>query len=375
MSEASGASQVAYNPATGEVVGGLAGLREIIRMKNEIMNGNTSESTDEKATAGQSSAGASDAQASGVTISKSKRRRNRRRRRDASDNTSINQTKQSNGGNNDNNSTNDDEWQLSIDRQQIVYGEIIKKDAEIDDVRLFVSSDDKLYVYTSALYPDNVDEYKRAAAKLLSSQATFAMGRVAKVQLFINKQAHLTVGQDSLVYLDEYRIDSSNERVFAMAKKLLNNQQTDDQSMKSDQSDGKTNEVASADDGQSNEQPADEPAPTALVTKVFHFGETAGDIKEITPDQFNKPTKDAKSNQRNEADKSSDNQVTKQTTSNKPVQKPTTDNKNSSDKETGTDVSTRVLKALKLAKQIAKDLNDNKDVKINRIMGGLIRHR
>ena len=370
MSEASGASQVAYNPATGEVVGGLAGLREIIRMKNEIMNGNTSESTDEKATAGQSSAGASDVQTSGVTTSKSKRRRNRRRRRNnTSDDASTSQTGQPNSGNKNDSPVSDDEWQLPIDRQQIVYGEIIKKDTEIDDVRLFVSSDDKLYVYTSALYPDNVDEYKKAAAKLLSSQTTFAMGRVAKVQLFINKQAHLTVGQDSLVYLDEYRIDSSNERVFAMAKKLLNNQQTDDQPTKSDQSGGKTNEVASADDGQPNEQSADEPAPTAIVTKVFHFGETAGDIKEIAPEQFNKPTKDAKSNQRNEADKSSDNQVTKQTTdNNKPVQKPTADNKNSSDKETDTDVSTRVLKALKLAKQIAKDLNDNKDVKINRIM-------
>ena len=370
MSEASGASQVAYNPATGEVVGGLAGLREIIRMKNEIMNGNTSESTDEKATAGQSSAGASDVQTSGVTTSKSKRRRNRRRRRNnTSDDASTSQTGQPNSGNKNDSPVSDDEWQLPIDRQQIVYGEIIKKDTEIDDVRLFVSSDDKLYVYTSALYPDNVDEYKKAAAKLLSSQTTFAMGRVAKVQLFINKQAHLTVGQDSLVYLDEYRIDSSNERVFAMAKKLLNNQQTDDQPTKSDQSGDKTNEAASADDGQPNEQSADEPAPTAIVTKVFHFGETAGDIKEIAPEQFNKPTKDAKSNQRNEADKSSDNQVTKQTTdNNKPVQKPTADNKNSSDKETDTDVSTRVLKALKLAKQIAKDLNDNKDVKINRIM-------
>ncbi len=370
MSEASGASQVAYNPATGEVVGGLAGLREIIRMKNEIMNGNTSESTDEKATAGQSSAGAGDDQASGVTTNKSKRRRNRRRRRNnTSDDASTSQTGQPNSGNKNDSPVSDDEWQLPIDRQQIVYGEIIKKDTEIDDVRLFVSSDDKLYVYTSALYPDNVDEYKKAAAKLLSSQATFAMGRVAKVQLFINKQAHLTVGQDSLVYLDEYRIDSSNERVFAMAKKLLNNQQTDDQPMKSDQSGDKTNEVASADDGQPNEQSADEPAPTAIVTKVFHFGETAGDIKEIAPEQFNKPTKDAKSNQRNEADKSSDNQATKPTTNNtKPVQKPTADNKNSSDKETDTDVSARVLKALKLAKQIAKDLNDNKDVKINRIM-------
>ena len=370
MSEASGASQVAYNPATGEVVGGLAGLREIIRMKNEIMNGNTSESTDEKATAGQLSAGAGDDQASGVTTNKSKRRRNRRRRRNnTSDDASASQTGQPNSGNKNDSPVSDDEWQLPIDRQQIVYGEIIKKDAEIDDVRLFVSSDDKLYVYTSALYPDNVDEYKKAAAKLLSSQATFAMGRVAKVQLFINKQAHLTVGQDSLVYLDEYRIDSSNERVFAMAKKLLNNQQTDDQPMKSDQSGDKTNEVASADDGQPNEQSADEPAPTAIVTKVFHFGETAGDIKEIAPEQFNKPTKDAKSNQRNEADKSSDNQATKPTTNNtKPVQKPTADNKNSRDKETDTDVSARVLKALKLAKQIAKDLNDNKDVKINRIM-------
>ena len=372
MSEASGASQVAYNPATGEVVGGLAGLREIIRMKNEIMNGNTSESIDEKATAGQSSAGAGDGddQASGVTTNKSKRRRNRRRRRNnTSDDASTSQTGQPNSGNKNDSPVSDDEWQLPIDRQQIVYGEIIKKDTEIDDVRLFVSSDDKLYVYTSALYPDSVDEYKKAAAKLLSSQATFAMGRVAKVQLFINKQARLTVGQDSLVYLDEYRIDSSNERVFAMAKKLLNNQQTDDQPMKSDQSGGKTNEVASADDGQPNEQSADEPAPTAIVTKVFHFGETAGDIKEIAPEQFNKPTKDAKSNQRNEADKSSDNQVAKQTTdNNKSVQKPTTDNKNSSDKEIDTDVSTRVLKALKLAKQIAKDLNDDKDVKINRIM-------
>lgn len=370
MSEASGASQVAYNPATGEVVGGLAGLREIIRMKNEIMNGNTSESTDEKATAGQSSAGAGDDQASGVTTNKSKRRRNRRRRRNnTSDDVSTSQTGQPNSGNKNDSPVSDDEWQLPIDRQQIVYGEIIKKDTEIDDVRLFVSSDDKLYVYTSALYPDDADEYKKAAAKLLSSQATFAMGRVAKVQLFINKQAHLTVGQDSLVYLGEYRIDSSNERVFAMAKKLLNNQQTDDQPTKSDQSGDKTNEVASADDGQPNEQSVDEPAPTAIVTKVFHFGETAGDIKEIAPEQFNKPTKDAKSNQRNEADKSSDNEVTKQTTNNtKPVQKPTTDNKNSSDKETGADVSARVLKALKLAKQIAKDLNDNKDVKINRIM-------
>ena len=130
------------------------------------------------------------------------------------------------------------------------------------------------------------------------------------------------------------------------------------------------NEVASADDGQPNEQSVDEPCTQQLLSqRSFILVKRRVILKKFAPEQFNKPTKDAKSKQRNEADKSSDNQATKPTTNNtKPVQKPTADNKNSRDKETDTDVSARVLKALKLAKQIAKDLNDNKDVKINRIM-------
>ena len=349
MSEVASTNEPTIDPATGEVVGGLAGLRELIRLKQTLSASDADGQTDGNPSADTPDDGKTGETATSAKVGVARKRRRRRRR----NNEASSRTNDGVQGGNQPDDPDNDQWQLPIDRQQIIYGEIIKKDAMVDDVRLFVSSDDKLYVYTAALYPDNADEYKRAAARLLNSQSTFAMACVAGVQLFVNKRAHLTVGQGSLIYLDEYRIDSSNERVFAMAKKLLDDQRVNNQSIKTPRT---------SNDDTSDKQSTDMSETTSTVTKVFHLGDIAGDARKAKPDRSNTQlsTDDESNDQHGDGSSravhmSVGKSAQKKSGSNQPV-KPTKD------------VSGRILKALKLAKQAAKEIANGDNVEISHIM-------
>ena len=200
MSEATIATPT-IDATTGEVVGGLAGLREIMKMRQEL---NTTGNNAVTPSTGHSSNAVTETSASADTTEQPRksRRRNRRRR---------------DGGN----SPEQSSFTLPIKPSQVVYAEIIGRPGMPEDVRMYVSGDERLYVHTSAVYMGRARDYCVAAKKLLTNQSAFDMAKVADVQLFINKQAELIVMDDFLVYMDKYRIDSSNEKVFNMAKKLL----------------------------------------------------------------------------------------------------------------------------------------------------------
>ena len=200
MSEATIATPT-IDATTGEVVGGLAGLREIMKMRQEL---NATGDNAVTPSTGHSSNAVTETSASADTTEQPRksRRRNRRRR---------------DGGN----SPEQSSFTLPIKPSQVVYAEIIGRPGMPEDVRMYVSGDERLYVHTSAVYMGRARDYCVAAKKLLTNQSAFDMAKVADVQLFINKRAELIVMDDFLVYMDKYRIDSSNEKVFNMAKKLL----------------------------------------------------------------------------------------------------------------------------------------------------------
>lgn len=200
MSEATIATPT-IDATTGEVVGGLAGLREIMKMRQELNatgNNTATPSTEHSSNAVTETSASAD-----TTGQPRKSRRRNRRRRD--------------GGN----SPEQSSFTLPIKPSQIVYAEIIDRLGVPDDVRMYVSGDGRLYVHTSAVYAGQARDYCEAAKKLLADHAAFDMAKVADVQLFINKHIELAAMDDFLVYMDKYRIDSSNEKVFNMAKKLL----------------------------------------------------------------------------------------------------------------------------------------------------------
>ena len=107
MSEASSSNQPIVDQATGDVVGGLAGLREIMRMRQEMAA--SAEQSDD---------------ANKSKTSRSSRRRNRRKSVDT-DNSGVT---------------------LPIESRQIVYGEIVGQGGRTDDVKLFINDKKKCQI-------------------------------------------------------------------------------------------------------------------------------------------------------------------------------------------------------------------------------------
>lgn len=182
MSEASSSNQPIVDQTTGDVVGGLAGLREIMRMRQEMA----------------ASAEQSDDSNKSKT-SRSSRRRNRRKSVDT-DNSGVT---------------------LPIESRQIVYGEIVGQGGRTDDVKLFVNDGGALFIYTKSVFPGEEDGYIKAASQLLSDSSIFRMAKVNSVQIFLNKSVALASADDCLTYLDKYRIDCHDDRVLAVAKRLV----------------------------------------------------------------------------------------------------------------------------------------------------------
>lgn len=203
--------QATVDQTTGEVVGGLAGLREIIRLRQELDNGSDSQATKENTNTTSSTAPVTLGTTSSSVMAAGSVRKSRRRNR-----------RRSGGGNKNDDGANQSAFVLPIEQSQIVYAEIIGTAGSATDVRMYVSGDDRLYVHTAAVYADRLRDYCAAAQKLLVNQAMFDMAKVANVQLFINKRVDLTVAEDFLIYKDKYRIDSSSEKVYRMAKQILN---------------------------------------------------------------------------------------------------------------------------------------------------------
>lgn len=208
MSEANQSSQVTVDHATGEVVGGLAGLREIIRLKKEQQG---VESTHDGSVFSQP-----DNTAKAAT-NRVKRRRNKRSKTD-------------------NTVDSDGDFRLPFRKAQAIYAEVTGTSAA-GDAKIYVADEDRLYIYSKEVYPQNQTEYYDQATKLLADERAFAMAKVAGVQLFINHRADLSEIDGSLVYKGKYRIDSCNKAVYDMATKLISEDDKNDTAIDSDAAD------------------------------------------------------------------------------------------------------------------------------------------
>ena len=208
MSEANQSSQVTVDPATGEVVGGLAGLREIIRLKKEQQG---VESAHDGSVFSQP-----DNTAKAAT-NRVKRRRNKRSKTD-------------------NTVDSDGDFRLPFRKAQAIYAEVTGTSAA-GDAKIYVADEDRLYIYSKEVYPQNQTEYYDQATKLLADERAFAMAKVAGVQLFINHRADLSEIDGSLVYKGKYRIDSCNKAVYDMATKLISEDDKNDTAIDSDAAD------------------------------------------------------------------------------------------------------------------------------------------
>lgn len=208
MSEANQSSQVTVDPATGEVVGGLAGLREIIRLKKEQQD---VESAHEGSVFSQP-----DNTAKAAT-NRVKRRRNKRSKTD-------------------NAIDSDGDFRLPFRKAQAIYAEVTGTSVT-GDAKIYVADEDRLYIYSKEIYPQNQTEYYDQATKLLADERAFTMAKVAGVQLFINHRADLSEIDGSLVYKGKYRIDSCNKAVYDMAIKLISEDDKNDTAVDSDAAD------------------------------------------------------------------------------------------------------------------------------------------
>ena len=213
MSVVGAANQVAFDPSTGEVVGGLAGLRELIRIKKEQeenggnlpQNLPTVDEQKKKQTVENQTA----LNKQSDNAAKSKRKRNRRKKKSET-----------------NAQANETGFKLPIRVEQVVYAEVTKVFG-ISDAKIYVVDNGRLFIYTRAVFAEHSAEYCKQATKMLTDAKRFMMAKVGDAQLFIARQTKLAVAEDSLIYAGKYRIDSCNERLFAMAKQMLSDNVSD----------------------------------------------------------------------------------------------------------------------------------------------------
>lgn len=254
MSVVGAANQVAFDPSTGEVVGGLAGLRELIRIKKEQeenggnlpQNLPTVDEQKKKQTVENQTA----LNKQSDNAAKSKRKRNRRKKKSET-----------------NAQANETGFKLPIRVEQVVYAEVTKVFG-ISDAKIYVVDDGRLFIYTRAVFAEHSAEYCKQATKMLTDAKRFMMAKVGDVQLFIARQTKLAVAEDSLIYAGKYRIDSCNERVLAMAKQMLSDNVSD----------------------------TDKPSVEQVVnakTRVYQLGSKQGKEFEMTLEREKKPVKQA----------------------------------------------------------------------------------
>lgn len=210
MSEVNGASaqlmaqgsSVVADVASGEIVGGLSGLRELIRAKQTQLS--RPEATDEVVNATR------DIETKPPATSRKKRRRGKRNKDRTAAKAEIKQS----------------QLDLPFQSADIVYGEIMSSDAankdRVADARLYVALANRLYIYTKSVYPHQADDYCRLASRMLNGDDIFATIKAGKVQLFINLQADLTIGDNNeLIYQGVYRIAAADPLARSAAVRLL----------------------------------------------------------------------------------------------------------------------------------------------------------
>lgn len=176
LSPAAG-TNVTTDPQTGEIVGGLKGLRDLIRLKKESdrvssSDGNASEPNPNVKT-------------------------------DRKDNKSE---------------------AFGIRANQIVYAETKRADGRIVDVLLYVIKDDGvIYTYTPQLFgEDKRSDFCRDINRLLrANNNLFDTARYEEMKMYIHKDMPIETGDTSLVYDNKYELASSSDTIYQEVKKKL----------------------------------------------------------------------------------------------------------------------------------------------------------
>lgn len=174
------------------VSSGLDGLRELIKIKQEIARKSALKQTSD-----------------GDDVAKRSRKRGRKNSRN--DDTTKRAVRVPLPG----------KTQLPFKPQDIVYGELIDADNQLE-AKLYVEQSGKLLIYSKQLYQDPVD-YVHTAQAMLMAREDFLTNSIGKWTVFINKNKPLLVENGSLTYLDKYQIISSNERILNVATDMIIN--------------------------------------------------------------------------------------------------------------------------------------------------------
>lgn len=194
---AAGQPLVTVDPANGDLVGGLAGLRELIRAKQSQDKANDS-------------AAKADAGVTNTTVAPV-----------------PNAISEQNGGENGKDSRNDksmDSAKLPVKTSDIVYAEMTMAD---DSMRVFASQDDKLFLHVWTTETGRGAAYIQAAKRLLSNQRAFAVIKANGAKLFLNRRAEVQLADDGLVYRNKYKIVCRDKQACDAVAKLLNQGQVE----------------------------------------------------------------------------------------------------------------------------------------------------
>jgi len=177
---------------TGGVGAGLDGLRELIRIKKEILAQN-----------GEPEASRSSAD---DQPTKKARKRSRGRKNKQPTETVAPESV---------------EFRLPFEAGDIVYGEVVGK-PKLTDVRLYVKQDGKVLIYDHNIFPDQDEEYLQHAGKLLNDHRDhFRSITVGDITVYLANNANLLPKNGELIYGDKYKIVCRNDEVLEAIIKVL----------------------------------------------------------------------------------------------------------------------------------------------------------
>lgn len=182
---------------TGEIVGGLAGLRELVRAKQEQLR------------SGGAVADVVSGRPSNDRGDDGKRKRRRGSRRGKNNNDSDNGT-----------AAND--LVLDIKPADIIYARmVLGDDSRAKDVYLYVMRRDQLVIYSAAMYDQQRTAYCRAVRQLLHSDDNLLTVKAAGQWLFVRRGVALTPNSQGFVYRERYQIMADSAVVRAAVMNLL----------------------------------------------------------------------------------------------------------------------------------------------------------
>lgn len=161
------------DPKTGEIVGGLRGLRDLIRIKQE---------------------------------------KGAKKEQVIENNPEKIATK-----------SNDKSEAFGIRADQVVYAETKRVDGRIVDILLYAMRDDGvIYTFTPQLFGDKQSEFCRDINRMLrANNNAFMTARHDELKIYIHKNMPITAGATALVYDNKYELMSSSDEVYQKVKERL----------------------------------------------------------------------------------------------------------------------------------------------------------